>query len=212
MLVSQLPRCCLGSQLQAAAAAIHAACCRICLRFALLRSPSFPSVPASASAPQLERSPLLHLGFQALDSFQASSGRLPEPGSEEDAAAVIAAAKAINDAASDKVRSPCLHFGGPPAQPSHQLSSRGLLGASGGPPTQRRRLRGGTGLFCWPALCWSGHAWRSAALPALADALVGAAFERWLATHNPSPTFFHHPHPLAEGRSSWMRACCASWR
>lgn len=52
---------------------------------------------------KLERSPLLHIGFQALDSFQASAGRLPEPGSEEDAAAVIAAAKSINDAAADKV-------------------------------------------------------------------------------------------------------------
>ncbi|KAL4450533.1 hypothetical protein ABPG77_000889, partial [Micractinium sp. CCAP 211/92] len=51
---------------------------------------------------KLERSPLLHIGFQALDSFQASKGRLPEPGSEEDAAAVIAAAKSINDGSADK--------------------------------------------------------------------------------------------------------------
>ena len=53
--------------------------------------------------PQLERSPLLHLGFQALDAFQAEQGRLPEPGNAVDAAAVLAAAKQINESASDKV-------------------------------------------------------------------------------------------------------------
>ena len=80
--------------------------------------PVWPSCPSGSlkpwpvgltpSGPQLERSPLLHIGFHALDSFQASAGRLPEPGSEEDAAAVIAAAKSINDAAADKVRASVL--------------------------------------------------------------------------------------------------------
>jgi hypothetical protein len=43
------------------------------------------------------------VGFQALDSFQAAQGRLPEPGNQADAAELLAAAKAINDDAADKV-------------------------------------------------------------------------------------------------------------
>jgi hypothetical protein len=43
------------------------------------------------------------VGFQALDAFQAAQGRLPEPGNQADAAELLAAAKAINDAAADKV-------------------------------------------------------------------------------------------------------------
>lgn len=90
---------------------------------------------------QLERSPLLHAGFQALDAFQAEhvrpccacavdpppscspqdgayshpleslasrpslpQGRLPEPGSEADAADLVARAKAVNEAATEKAR------------------------------------------------------------------------------------------------------------
>lgn len=119
-----------------------------------------PLLPARTSppldpAPQLERSPLLHLGFQALDAFQVGAalpllvvgsacgklegrggacrraragrqvphrpssplppsprapdrqashgGRLPEPGSEAEAAEVVAEARKINEAAADKV-------------------------------------------------------------------------------------------------------------
>jgi ubiquitin-activating enzyme E1 len=51
---------------------------------------------------KLERSPLLHVGFQALDAFQAEHGRLPEPGSEADAADLVARAKAVNEAAAEK--------------------------------------------------------------------------------------------------------------
>ncbi|PRW20689.1 Ubiquitin-activating enzyme E1 2 isoform A [Chlorella sorokiniana] len=52
---------------------------------------------------KLERSPLLHVGFQALDAFQAAhGGRLPEPGSEAEADELVAQAKSINDAAADK--------------------------------------------------------------------------------------------------------------
>ena len=50
---------------------------------------------------KLERSPILHLGFAALESFSAANGgKLPKPGNDADAAAVVAAAKAINDGAS----------------------------------------------------------------------------------------------------------------
>ncbi|PSC67218.1 Ubiquitin-activating enzyme E1 2 [Micractinium conductrix] len=53
---------------------------------------------------KLERSPLLHLGFQALDQWaQANGGRMPEPGNQAEADAVVAAAKQLNDAAADKV-------------------------------------------------------------------------------------------------------------
>ena len=52
---------------------------------------------------QMERSPILHVGFQALDAFSAKKGRLPEPGSEDDAGEVIALAKDINESSKDKV-------------------------------------------------------------------------------------------------------------
>lgn len=49
---------------------------------------------------KLERSPTLHLGFAALEAFSAKNGgALPKPGNDADAAAVVAAAKDINDAA-----------------------------------------------------------------------------------------------------------------
>jgi hypothetical protein len=50
---------------------------------------------------KMERSPVLHLGFKALEAFSAANGgALPKPGNDADAAAVVAAAKEINDAAS----------------------------------------------------------------------------------------------------------------
>jgi len=39
---------------------------------------------------KLERSPLLHLGFQALDAFVSKTGALPKAGNAADAAAVAA--------------------------------------------------------------------------------------------------------------------------
>lgn len=51
----------------------------------------------------MERSPVLHIGFQALDAFRAEKGRLPEAASQEDASALLQHARAINDAAKDKV-------------------------------------------------------------------------------------------------------------
>ena len=47
---------------------------------------------------KLERSALLHVGFQALDAFQSRTGRLPHPGSSADADEIVAIAKSINDA------------------------------------------------------------------------------------------------------------------
>ena len=49
---------------------------------------------------KLDRSAVLHVGFNALDAFAMKNGRLPTPGSDSDAAAVVACAKDINDAAS----------------------------------------------------------------------------------------------------------------
>ena len=49
---------------------------------------------------KLDRSAVLHVGFNALDAFAMKSGKLPTPGSDSDAAAVVACAKDINDAAS----------------------------------------------------------------------------------------------------------------
>ena len=54
--------------------------------------------------PQMERSPILHVGFQALDAFQSKAGRLPEPGSQDDAGELLELARGINDSAKDKVR------------------------------------------------------------------------------------------------------------
>lgn len=51
---------------------------------------------------KLERSPLLHIGFQALDAFTADKGRLPEPGSLADAKSVLEMATQLNDAAEVK--------------------------------------------------------------------------------------------------------------
>ena len=50
---------------------------------------------------KMERSALLHIGFQALDAFQSRSdgGRLPAPGSSVDADEFVALARSINDAA-----------------------------------------------------------------------------------------------------------------
>ncbi|KAH7624317.1 hypothetical protein Ndes2526B_g00502 [Nannochloris sp. 'desiccata'] len=48
---------------------------------------------------KMDRSALLHVGFQALDAFQAAnSGKLPAPGSSADAEQVISLARGINDA------------------------------------------------------------------------------------------------------------------
>lgn len=48
---------------------------------------------------KLERSPLLHIGFQALDAFTADKGRLPGPGSEADAELLLEKAKQLNASA-----------------------------------------------------------------------------------------------------------------
>ena len=46
---------------------------------------------------KFDRSPLLHLAFQALDAFRNSLGRFPVAGSEEDIEKLIALAVGIND-------------------------------------------------------------------------------------------------------------------
>ncbi|KAI3434380.1 hypothetical protein D9Q98_002458 [Chlorella vulgaris] len=51
---------------------------------------------------KLDRSALLHVGFQALHAFQAEHGRFPEPGSQADADQLVAKAAAINEAAAEK--------------------------------------------------------------------------------------------------------------
>ncbi|BDA45843.1 Ubiquitin-activating enzyme E1 1 [Coccomyxa sp. Obi] len=51
---------------------------------------------------KLERPALLHLGFQALDAFQAEFGRLPAPHNEEDATKFVSIAKKLNETAADK--------------------------------------------------------------------------------------------------------------
>ena len=45
---------------------------------------------------KLERPALLHLAFQALDEFQQSRGRLPKPGSSQDAKDLVSMAEAVN--------------------------------------------------------------------------------------------------------------------
>eukprot|EP00951_Prasinocladus_malaysianus_P022576 scaffold189628_cov45-Prasinocladus_malaysianus.AAC.1 len=77
---------------------------------------------------KMERSPQLHVAYQALDAFQVSepktcnpslhrhtcslsncpgiqakAGRMPKPGSTEDAGEVLAIAKSINEGSKDKV-------------------------------------------------------------------------------------------------------------
>jgi ubiquitin-activating enzyme E1 len=47
---------------------------------------------------KMERSPLLHLAFQALDAYQAEQGALPRPGSLGDADKVIETVKKMNEA------------------------------------------------------------------------------------------------------------------
>ncbi|XP_002982764.2 ubiquitin-activating enzyme E1 2 [Selaginella moellendorffii] len=51
---------------------------------------------------KFDRPPLLHLAFRALDAFCAQEGRFPAPGSGEDAQALIAIAKRLNDSAGDQ--------------------------------------------------------------------------------------------------------------
>lgn len=46
---------------------------------------------------KIERSALLHIGFQALSAFITNSGRLPDPGSEADADELVNIARGIND-------------------------------------------------------------------------------------------------------------------
>ncbi|KAI5082021.1 hypothetical protein GOP47_0001764 [Adiantum capillus-veneris] len=50
---------------------------------------------------KLDRSPLLHLAFQALDRFHTEFGRLPRPGSDQDAVDLITLAKRLNAEAGD---------------------------------------------------------------------------------------------------------------
>ncbi|MCO5606848.1 hypothetical protein L7F22_061039 [Adiantum nelumboides] len=50
---------------------------------------------------KLDRSPLLHLGFQALDKFRTEFGRLPGPGSDQDAVELINLAKRLNEGEGD---------------------------------------------------------------------------------------------------------------
>lgn len=52
---------------------------------------------------KMERSPSLHVGFQALHEFQAQEGRMPKPGNAPDADRVLDLAKKINEAGTDKV-------------------------------------------------------------------------------------------------------------
>ncbi|KAH9296093.1 hypothetical protein KI387_039681, partial [Taxus chinensis] len=51
---------------------------------------------------KFDRPPLLHLAFQALDTFVQEFGRFPYAASEEDARSLVEAAKAINEAAGDE--------------------------------------------------------------------------------------------------------------
>ncbi|KAI8466875.1 MAG: hypothetical protein J3K34DRAFT_432282 [Monoraphidium minutum] len=48
---------------------------------------------------KMDRAPLLHLGFQALDAFQAEAGSLPRPGNAADGSKLLELAAALNDAA-----------------------------------------------------------------------------------------------------------------
>lgn len=50
---------------------------------------------------KFDRPPLLHLAFQALDQFRAKFGRLPAPGSKEDAVTLIGLTNKINEGAGD---------------------------------------------------------------------------------------------------------------
>lgn len=50
---------------------------------------------------KIERKPLLHLAFQALDNFRVEIGRFPLAGSEEDAKKLIAIVANINNSISE---------------------------------------------------------------------------------------------------------------
>ncbi|KAI4340338.1 hypothetical protein MLD38_025187 [Melastoma candidum] len=50
---------------------------------------------------KIDRPPLLHLAFQALDKFLCDFGRFPVAGSEDDAQGLISIASAMNDSAGD---------------------------------------------------------------------------------------------------------------
>lgn len=51
---------------------------------------------------KMDRSAMLHVGFQALDAFQVQHGRLPRPADASDADALVALARGINESATDK--------------------------------------------------------------------------------------------------------------
>ncbi|MEW5304751.1 MAG: hypothetical protein WDW36_007342 [Sanguina aurantia] len=51
---------------------------------------------------KMERSALLHVGYQALDAFEAETGSMPRPAHIADAERVLALARQINDANTDK--------------------------------------------------------------------------------------------------------------
>ncbi|KIZ06683.1 ubiquitin-activating enzyme E1 [Monoraphidium neglectum] len=53
---------------------------------------------------KMDRPPLLHLAFQALDAFQAESGALPRPGNAGDAARLVALVEGLNAAAPQEAR------------------------------------------------------------------------------------------------------------
>lgn len=72
---------------------------------------NFKTLEAAISSPgefllsdfsKMDRSHLLHVGFQALDLFQAKNGRMPRPGNKEDEDVVIELAKQVNEAAAEK--------------------------------------------------------------------------------------------------------------
>jgi ubiquitin-activating enzyme E1 len=52
---------------------------------------------------KFDRPSILHAGFQALSQFRQKQGRLPRPRNAEDAAAVVALAKAIDPDADEKI-------------------------------------------------------------------------------------------------------------
>lgn len=51
---------------------------------------------------KMDRSALLHVGFQALDAFKAETGHLPRPANASDAERVVALSKSINEVAESK--------------------------------------------------------------------------------------------------------------
>jgi len=84
----------------------------IVTQFKPSKTVSFKTLAQSISEPgefllsdfsKMERSPILHVAYQALDAFRVKKGRMPTPGSKEEAAEMLAMAKAISDASKDKV-------------------------------------------------------------------------------------------------------------